>query len=120
MNCSKCGLQSLPGQKFCRSCGASLQMITRPLAESATISDLERRPAIIFKDEKQRANKLILWGFIIMFIGVAIGIIGKKLMHEEIVTVVGILVSLAGMFLTAYPYVASPRREKSHTNLASQ
>ena len=31
----------------------------------------------------------MLWGFIIMFIGVAVGIIGKKLVHQELVTVVG-------------------------------
>ena len=35
-------------------------------------------------------------GFISMFIGVAIGVIGKKLLHEEIVTVVGILCSPFG------------------------
>jgi hypothetical protein len=47
-----------------------------------------------------------------MFIGVAIGVIGKMLMHEEIVTVVGVLVSLVGMFLTVYPYLSpSPRRK---------
>jgi hypothetical protein len=112
MNCPKCGLQTLPDQKFCRSCGASLQMITQPLAEPATVSDLERRPAIIFKDEPQRANRLTLWGLIIMFIGVAIGVIGKMLMHVEMVTVVGVLVSLVGMFLTVYPYLSPSPRQK--------
>ena len=70
---------------------------------------MEGGPAIIFKGEKQRANRWVLWGVIIMFIGV----IGKKLIHEEIVTVVGILTSLAGMFLTVYPYLSpSPRQKK--------
>jgi hypothetical protein len=49
MNCPKCDLQTLPDQKFCRSCGASLQMITQPLAEHARVSDLERTPAITLK-----------------------------------------------------------------------
>jgi hypothetical protein len=49
---------------------------------------------------------LVLWGFIIMFVGAAVGVVGKKLMHEDIVTVVGVLMSLAGMFLTVYPYLA--------------
>ena len=89
MNCPKCDLQTLPGQNFCRACGASLQMITQPLAEYAAVSDLERMPANIVKDEKPPANRLMLWGFIIMFIGAAIGITGKKLMHEEIVTFAG-------------------------------
>jgi zinc ribbon protein len=108
MNCHKCGLQTLPDQRFCRSCGASLQTNTPPLVEHATVFDLERRPANILKDEKQRASGLMLWGFIIMFIGVAVGIIGKKLMHEDLVTVVGALVSITGMFLTVYPYLLLP------------
>ena len=47
-----------------------------------------------------------------MFVGVAIGVVGKKLLHEDIVTTVGILISLVGMFLTVYPYLwPVPRRE---------
>ena len=113
MNCPKCGLQALPDQKFCRSCGDNLQMITQPLAEYTTVSNPERTPAITSQGEQPRTNRLALWGFIVMFIGVAIGVIGKKLVHEDIVTVVGVLVSLAGMFLAAYPYL-SPSRPKKY------
>jgi hypothetical protein len=120
MNCRKCGLQTLPDQNFCRSCGNTLQIITQPLAKQATASHLERTRAIIFKDETQRANRLPLWGFIIMFIGVAIGIIGKMLMHEETVTVVGVLVSLVGMFLTVYPYLSPSPRQKYDSIPSSQ
>jgi len=117
MNCPKCGLQTLPEQKFCRSCGAGLQMITQPLAEHATVSDLKRTPVISFRD--QRANR-VLCGFIMMFIGVAIGIIGKKLMHQELVTVVGALVSLAGMFITAYPFLSPSPPKKYDSSPSSQ
>ena len=107
MNCRKCGLQTLPDQRFCRSCGESLQTNTAP-------------PANILADEKQRASGLMLWGFIIMFIGVAVGIIGKKLMHEDIVTVVGALVSITGMFLTVYPYLSPSSRRKVDSSPSSQ
>ena len=120
MNCPKCGLQTLPDQKFCRSCGDSLQMITQPLAEQATVSDLERTPATSFKEGKRRASGLMLWGFIIMFIGVAIGIIGKKLMHEEVVTGVGALVAVAGMFLTVYPYLLPSPRQRFDSDPSPQ
>jgi hypothetical protein len=120
MNCPKCGLQALADQNFCRSCGASLQMITQPLADQAPASDLERTPAIIFKDEKQGPNRLVLWGFIIMFIGAAIGIIGKMLMHEEIVTLVGVLLSLVGMLLVVYPYLSASTRQKYDSSPSSQ
>lgn len=118
MICPKCGLATLPEQKFCRSCGTSLQMNTKPLAEPTTGSQLRRKPTANF--EAKRANRLMLWGFIIMFLGAAVGVIGKKLMHDEMVTVVGILVSLAGMFLTVYPHLSPSRRPKDEEGSFSQ
>jgi len=48
-----------------------------------------------------------------MLIGAAIGVIGKKLIHQDLVTVVGVLISLVGMFLTVYPYLVPWRRIRS-------
>jgi len=117
MTCPKCGLTTLPEQKFCRSCGASLEMATQPLADpTATLSQTERTART---QPNERTNKLMLWGFILMFVGAAIGVVGKKLMHEDIVTVVGIVMSLAGMFLTVYPYLL-PGRAKHNTSPSPQ
>lgn len=120
MTCPKCGLQTLANQKFCRSCGTSLRMTTQPLAELATISDQEKTPATRLQDEAQLRNGFVLWGFIIMFVGVAIGVVGKKLLHVDIVTVVGVLLSLLGMFLSVYPFLAPPRRKKVDSSPSSQ
>lgn len=120
MNCPKCGLPTLPDQKFCRSCGASLQTITQPLAQLTAISALEGTSSIISRHATQRANRWILWGFTIMLIGVAIGVVGKKLMHEDVVTVVGVLISLVGIFLTAYPYLSPSARDKYDSRSSSQ
>jgi len=87
-------------------------MTTQRLVTPATISDPDPGLATGFVVGKQRAQALALWGFIIMFIGAAIGVIGKKLVHDDIVTVVGILLSLAGMFITVYPYLAPARRQR--------
>jgi hypothetical protein len=54
-----------------------------------------------------------------MLLGVAIGVIGKKLMHQDLITVIGVLISLVGMFLTVYPYLAPSRRTK-HNPTQSQ
>jgi hypothetical protein len=48
-----------------------------------------------------------------MFAGVITGVIGKMLIHVDIVTVFGILLSIAGMFMVAYPYLSPlPRRKR--------
>jgi hypothetical protein len=119
MSCPICGFETLPEQKFCRSCGASLQVTTQPLADRATISQIERTSTILSKDQMQRVNTLMRWGLIIMFVGAATGVIGSKLIHAESVTVVGILVSLAGMLLTVYPYL-SPSRRTKHDSSSNQ
>src|SRR5262245_51034806 len=118
MTCPQCGLQILPDQKFCRSCGARLQLTTQPLAESVQLADLEVTTST--RHESPQASPLLFWGFIIMFVGVAIGVVGKKLLHEDIVTVIGILVSLAGMFLSVYPYLSPSRRQKNDSIPSSQ
>ena len=120
MTCPKCGLQALADQKFCRSCGTSLRMTTQPLATLDAISDLESTPAVSSKSKAQRSNTFVLWGFAMMFIGVAIGVVGKKLLHEDIVTVVGVLISLLGMFLTVYPFISPTPREQNNSTPSSQ
>lgn len=120
MTCPKCGLETLAEQTFCRSCGERLQMTTQRLAKPQAVTDLGRTSIIGAKAADGRANHFVLWGFIIMLLGAAIGVVGKMLMHEDIVTVVGVLISLAGMFLVVYPYLVPSRRKEDDSSLSSQ
>lgn len=120
MNCPKCGLPTVPDQKFCRSCGASLRMTTQPLAQRTKASAVQGTADIISKDETHRPNRRVLWGLIVMLIGVAVGVIGKKLIHEDVVTVVGVLISLVGIFLTAYPYLSPSARQKNDSRSSAE
>ncbi|HSE32104.1 MAG TPA: hypothetical protein VLA93_11080 [Pyrinomonadaceae bacterium] len=94
-------------------------MTTQRLTEPATVTELERRRATNAQDETQRASRMMLRGFIIMFVGAAIGVIGKMLVHWDPLTVFGVLISLAGIFLAAYPYLVPSRRPK-YESTASQ
>jgi hypothetical protein len=95
-------------------------MTTQRLAKPQAVTDLGRTSAIGPKSGDERANHFVLWGFILMLIGVAIGVVGKKLLYEDIVTVAGVLISLAGMFLVVYPYLAPSRRKEDESSFSSQ
>ncbi|HEX5601254.1 MAG TPA: hypothetical protein VFX63_01845 [Pyrinomonadaceae bacterium] len=95
-------------------------MTTKQLARPQAVTDPGRPSTIGTKDGDERANHFVLWGFIITLIGAAIGIVGKRLLHEDIVTVVGVLISLAGLCLVVYPYLAPSRRKQDESSFSSQ
>ena len=114
MNCPACGLQTLPEQKFCRTCGKSLGPDSR--LGSLEKSGVPANSVVLHEKEKARTANWMLWGFIVMFVGIAIGVVGKKLLHDDLVGTIGILISLAGMFATVYPHLSqSPRRRPRPT-----
>src|ERR671911_99759 len=120
MTCPNCGLQSLADQKFCPSCGAPLRMTTQQLVTPADVSELRSVSASGSEGRKQQRINFVLWGFVMMLIGVAIGVVGKKLLDEDIITVVGVLISLAGIFLVCYPYLSPPRQKSDESVPSSQ
>ncbi len=119
MKCYQCGSQSEQTQNFCRTCGTSLQIITKPLAEYAEVAEPENTPAHIPQTAGQRRRKLALAGMLIMFIGLALGVISTMIIHQEIIAASGVLISIIGMFLVAYSSLSSPR-SKSNANTPAQ
>jgi len=119
MTCPQCGSPSLSDQKFCRSCGMHLHLTTQQLVTPANVHDLGSKSAVAVKERRSR-NNLVLSGFVMMFIGAAIGVVGKKLLYQDIITVVGVLISLAGMFLTCYRYLSPTRRSEDEPTTSSQ
>ena len=109
MNCYQCGSPSLPDQKFCRSCGTSLQVITKPLAE---IPELETPPKIT----RQWARNLLPVGFVTMFLGLFIAVTGGVIIQEKIITNIGILVFIFGMFLIGLTDLLRRTRPKPVSN----
>ena len=100
MNCPYCGSQTISRQQYCRSCGASLQSTTQALTGGCTVG----------KDGFHSVFGSGLLGIVVMFIGASVGVVGKMILHVDIITAIGVLVSFAGMLLSAYPYLLLQRR----------
>ena len=58
MYCPHCGTQTSVNQQFCRSCGMSLQMISRVLAEHLSAAESGKAPAEIAELTESRLEKL--------------------------------------------------------------
>jgi hypothetical protein len=101
MYCPSCGVTGTIGQKFCRSCGMDLQMISEmvagrlPAADAGVTSDLDKTRA-------HRMIKFMGWGGIVLFIGLITLALGKKYLHDNLLELIGGLVILAGTFVMGY------------------
>src|SRR5262245_43552593 len=102
MFCPNCGNQGARDQNFCRSCGMNLQKVAPALIDHLAKPGPDQlsmeTPAAI----RRRARRNALWGMAIMFTGIAYGVVGKLMIHDDMVTGAGALVAVIGMFWLAF------------------
>lgn len=126
MHCPSCGQKTSAELKFCRSCGMNLDSVARAVAEhlDAGQGPESGEPEEKGSDERAVRNAiyLIFTGFIIVFIGAALAILGKQIspwvkMTGALLALFGILVSICSAMYAATregkkaPRPASPKRE---------
>ena len=87
MNCPDCKTQVSAGQQFCRECGAELRADeSRPFAPSPIL------------------------GLLLAFGGVIVALTGKMLFQSDVVTYIGVVMSILGMMTIALiPMLAAKR-----------
>jgi hypothetical protein len=115
MHCPGCGAQTSIEQKFCRVCGMNLEALSIALATQSVLPDSNDSHATAISHTSRRIMPWMRWGFIIMFVGAFLGVIGKKFIHDDIMSGVGALIAIAGIFLICFgslPTLA-PRSGKS-------
>jgi hypothetical protein len=80
----------------------NLQKVAPALAEHLTEFGTGHSETESAKDLRHLAVPRVIWGVAVLFAGIAVSIIGKMIIHNEEVGGAGALVSITGMFLTAY------------------
>jgi hypothetical protein len=103
MHCPNCGNESDLEQKFCRQCGFNLAPVSRLILagkgdeDDSKLDKTERDKLII-----RRMVSWMMWGMLIMLIGIVFAVVNKQLKVDQLVGLVGTLLILGGLSVTAY------------------
>lgn len=106
MHCPNCGTPAPANQKFCRGCGMSLQSVSEAVAQHRAADQAAAAPAPGADAQEWARTLKRSWGlgFAVLFAGLFIGIVGRKIIHDEVVTAVGALLAVMAMWPLVYPF----------------
>jgi zinc-ribbon domain len=105
MHCPTCGTKASTDQKFCRSCGTKLSVISQLVAKHPSATDLALLPVKSDASKPHRRTILLFLGIVSCIIGLAL-LVADKL--DSWIGPVGVLLLVAGTLTAAYG-VLSPR-----------
>jgi hypothetical protein len=101
MYCPNCGRDNSNEQRFCRSCGLSLQIISHTLAKIPSASESDDVSIEIKREQKLWQNPL-MYGFLMLTLGIIIVIFGKTLLGEQIIADIGTVLAFLGIITFGY------------------
>jgi hypothetical protein len=110
MHCPSCGTETSKNQKFCRSCGIGLQMISQAVAKHLSTADSAESPVESEANKQRRMYTLVRLGIVAFFVGMALMVMGKQFPDQDWIGPIGVLVLLLGAFVATYG-VLSPLRQ---------
>jgi zinc-ribbon domain len=109
MYCPGCGTETSENQKFCRSCGMGLQMISQAVAKHLSTAD-SSGPPVEREASKLRRMSTLLWGMAAVFVGMALIVVGKQFPYYDWIGLIGVLVLLLGAFVATYGILSHLRQ----------
>src|SRR5215467_7146940 len=95
MHCPGCGTQALDKQKYCRSCGMDLEMISHAISGHLSSADSGQISPESDRSAARRIFKMLLWGMGAVLVGMALIAASKEIQY---VGAVGLLLTLLGAF----------------------
>jgi len=102
MHCPSCGNESSLDQKFCRKCGFNLEPVGKLMASGATEAELKQNRTEQEKVAVRRMVSWMMWGMLILLIGIVLSVIGKQFQLDRLVGLIGTFLILGGLAVTTY------------------
>jgi len=111
MYCPNCGKENPEEPRFCRACGLGLQTISQVLVNELSATKSDDSSLEIVEPEQKRWRNPLLYGFLMLLLGMAIVIFGKKIAVEQLIADIGTLIALLGIGLFAFKGVSLIRAQ---------
>ena len=112
MHCPNCGNQSEIDQKFCRKCGFNLEPVSKLIVNNPAAGQLKLEKAEREKLALRRMVSWMMWGMLILLIGVVVIVINKTFNLDPLIKLVGTFITLGGVSVTMYGLLDTMRGGK--------
>ncbi len=113
MYCPNCGKENPEKPRFCRSCGLGLQTISQALVNELSATKSDDSSIEIVEPEQKRWRNPLMYGFLMLLLGMAIVIFGKKIAVEQLIADLGTLIAVLGIGLLGFKGVSLIRSQSS-------
>jgi hypothetical protein len=111
MYCPNCGKENPEKPRFCRSCGLGLQTISQALGNELSATKSDDSSIEIVEPEQKRWRNPLMYGFLMLLLGMAIVIFGKKIAVEQLIADLGMLIAILGIGLLGFKGVSLLRAQ---------
>jgi len=112
MHCPNCGNQSELDQKFCRKCGFNLEPVSKLIVNNPDAGQRKLEKAEREKLALRRMVSWMMWGMLILLIGVVVIVINKTFNLDPLVKLIGTFITLGGVSVTMYGLLDTMRGGK--------
>jgi hypothetical protein len=100
MHCPNCANESDLDQKFCRKCGFNLAQVSKLMGANDDETKLDK-----LERDKLLMRRMVSWmmrGMLIMLIGIILIVVNKQLKLDQLVGLLGTLITLGGVSVMMY------------------
>lgn len=102
MYCPNCGKENPEKPRFCRSCGLGLQTISQALVNELSGTKSDSSSIETAEPEEKRWRNPLMYGFLMLLLGMAIIVFGKKIAVEQLIADLGTLIAVLGIVLIGF------------------